>query len=223
MSEATFTQADLDAAIAKAVGPLKESVDKLETKNAEIVGENRRLKRAGEIKPEDLAAAEDRADKAEKALTDLTKQVSTLTKERDTAAKELEAEQGAARGFALDATIASAIAEGNVVPALVPAFKAMVAQQAKAELVDGKYVVTIGDKPASDHIKSYLDGEEGKAFRAAPINGGGGAPGSGGATGGDKNPFAKETFNLTEQGNLIKADPAKAKTLASAAGVTLPA
>lgn len=36
-----------------------------------------------------------------------------------------------------------------------------------------------------------------------------------------KNPFAKETFNLTEQGNLLKSNPAQAKELASAAGVTL--
>lgn len=43
--------------------------------------------------------------------------------------------------------------------------------------------------------------------------GGDGSPG--------KNPFAKETFNLTEQGNLLKADPAQAKVLAAAAGVVI--
>lgn len=35
------------------------------------------------------------------------------------------------------------------------------------------------------------------------------------------NPFAKETFNLTEQGKLLTSNPAQAKELASAAGVTL--
>ncbi len=177
--EAKFTQSDLDAAIAKAVGPLKESIDKLESKNAEIVGENRRLKRAGEIKPEDLAAAEERADKAEAALAEANKQVKTLTAERDSAVKSLETEQGAARKFALEAELASAIAEGNVVPALVPAFKAMIAQNAKADLVDGAYAVTIGDKPARDHIKTFLESDDGKAFRAAPVNSGGGAQGGG--------------------------------------------
>ena len=33
-----------------------------------------------------------------------------------------------------------------------------------------------------------------------------------------KNPFAKESFNLTEQGKLMQADPAKAKALAAEAG-----
>ena len=42
-----------------------------------------------------------------------------------------------------------------------------------------------------------------------------------GDTGGTANPFAKETFNLTEQGRLLKENPAQAKELAAAAGVTL--
>ena len=35
------------------------------------------------------------------------------------------------------------------------------------------------------------------------------------------NPFAKETFNLTEQGKLLKENPAQAKELANSVGVTL--
>lgn len=42
-----------------------------------------------------------------------------------------------------------------------------------------------------------------------------------GAAGGISNPFAKDTFNLTEQGRLLKENPAQAKELAAAAGVTL--
>lgn len=39
-----------------------------------------------------------------------------------------------------------------------------------------------------------------------------------GPAGGIANPFAKETFNLTEQGRLLKENPAQAKELAAAAG-----
>lgn len=35
------------------------------------------------------------------------------------------------------------------------------------------------------------------------------------------NPFAKETFNLTQQGRMLKENPAQAKELAAAAGVTI--
>ncbi len=43
--------------------------------------------------------------------------------------------------------------------------------------------------------------------------------GGGGGTG--KNPFAKDTFNLTEQGRLLRDNPAQAKELAAAAGYKL--
>lgn len=45
-------------------------------------------------------------------------------------------------------------------------------------------------------------------------------PNAGGG-GGKTNPFAKDTFNLTEQGRLFRENPAQAKTLAAAAGVTI--
>ena len=45
-------------------------------------------------------------------------------------------------------------------------------------------------------------------------------PNSGGAPTGT-NPFAKDTFNLTEQGKLLKENPAQAKELMAAAGFKL--
>ena len=43
-------------------------------------------------------------------------------------------------------------------------------------------------------------------------------PQNGGA-GGDANPFAKETYNLTRQGELLRSNPEQAKAMAAAAGV----
>ena len=44
---------------------------------------------------------------------------------------------------------------------------------------------------------------------------------NGGGTPPAKNPFAKDSFNLTEQGRLLRENPEQAKALASAAGITL--
>ena len=44
---------------------------------------------------------------------------------------------------------------------------------------------------------------------------------NGGKTPPAKNPFAKDSFNLTEQGRLLRENPEQAKALASAAGITL--
>ena len=174
-------QAAIKAALEEARSAWEADTEGLKAKNKELLT---KLRSATEIKPEDLSAAEERADKAERALADLNKQVKTLAAERDKAVQALEQESGAARSYALEAEITDAIAKGNVVPALVPALKAMVAQQAKADLVDGKYAVMIGDKPARDYIGAFLDSDDGKHFKAAAASGGGGAPGGGGAGGG---------------------------------------
>ncbi len=42
-----------------------------------------------------------------------------------------------------------------------------------------------------------------------------------GDTGGEKNPFAADSFNLTEQGKLFKSNPEQARALAAAAGVKI--
>lgn len=43
----------------------------------------------------------------------------------------------------------------------------------------------------------------------------------GGGAGGSTNPFAKETYNLTKQGELLKSNPEQARAMAAAAGVTI--
>lgn len=43
----------------------------------------------------------------------------------------------------------------------------------------------------------------------------------GGGSGSISNPFAKETFNLTKQGELLKTNPEQARAMASAAGITI--
>ena len=43
----------------------------------------------------------------------------------------------------------------------------------------------------------------------------------GGAAGSGINPFAKETYNLTKQGELLKTNPEQAKAMAAAAGVEI--
>lgn len=189
--EKTFTKADIDAAVTAAVAKVQESVDKLEAKNAEILEEKkaaeRKLRAASEIKPEDLTAAEERADNAEAQIKELQKAVKDATTAREKAEKALEAETGAARNYALDAEIAAGIAEGGIVPALAGAYRALLKEQKpEVELVDGKYVSKISGKPVREYISEDLSGENGKHFKAAANNHGGGANGGKGGEGGKK-------------------------------------
>lgn len=67
-------------------------------------------------------------------------------------------------------------------------------------------------KESSPHLFKPQEGQSGQGGYT-PAGGAGGAGGN--------NPWKKESYNLTEQGRILKSDPVQAKQLASAAGVTL--
>ena len=67
-------------------------------------------------------------------------------------------------------------------------------------------------KPLKESAPHLFKQKEGADYNPA---------GGAGAGGGTTNPWKKETYNLTEQGRILKENPVQAKQLASAAGVTL--
>ncbi len=182
--EAKFTQADIDAAIEKAVGPIKSKLDEVMTEAKEA---KRKLREASEIKPEDLSAAEDRAEKAEAKAKELEKQVGTLTKERDTAVKTLETESGFTSKLLIQdgiksALIGAGVKDDDFLDALTTKFSG-----GASVVVDGDArKAMIGDKAVEDAIKEWSATDAGKKFVAAPNNSGGSAPGGHGGGGGGK-------------------------------------
>lgn len=189
MADETFTKEQLDAAIEKAVGPLKDSVTKLETKNEELIGENRKLKRGAEIKPEDLTAAEERADKAEKALAEVQKELKAATTAKEKAEKALETESSFTAKLLIQDGLKSALIEAGVKdPDYLDLAVAKFSSSAKVTVDGEERKATIGDKPLADHIKEWAATDAGKKFVAAPTNSGGGAGG------GDKKKAEEQTM-----------------------------
>lgn len=84
---------------------------------------------------------------------------------------------------------------------------------------EGKYKVVAGTLRDSvdEYAKSWAQSDEGKNYVSASSNSGNGAAGDGGVSTG-MNPFGKEHSNLTKQGELIKSNPSKARSLAKIAG-----
>lgn len=87
----------------------------------------------------------------------------------------------------------------------------------------------IADAQLADEtvVKGVIDKFRGRfagVIRDDSGHGAGGHPHVGGGGGGApaKNPWKKETFNLTEQAKVMKENPAAAKRYAAEAGVTLP-
>lgn len=84
---------------------------------------------------------------------------------------------------------------------------------------DDSLIYKDGDKELSieDGVKAYLTANP-WAVSNTQKSGAGSYCGTGGV---NKNPFAKDTWNMTEQGRMFKEDPERAKSLASEIGMEI--
>jgi len=210
---------DTKAAVAEEV---RKATEKLEAKVQQLIGEKRR-QGEGKVDAAELERVEAELSKAQADLAASQRELTKTAKQLETATKTLESEQANTHNLLIENGLTAALAEAGVKdPNFLKAAKATILLEHKpGVVVDGdKRVAKVGDKALGDFVKEWAQGAEGKTFVAAPGNGGGGAPGGQGG-GGAANPFAKESFNLTEQSRLYKENPTQAKAFAAQAGVTL--
>lgn len=184
----TLSQADIDAAVKAAISEARADWDAetqgLKNKNRELLG---KLRDAEGVKPEDLAAAETRAEKAEQALAEATKQVKALTTERDKAVKALETESAFTSKLLIQDGIKSALIGAGVKDEdFLDALSAKFMSGASVAVDGAERRAMLGDKPLSDALKEWAGTDAAKKYIQAPLNGGGGAPGGGGAGGSGK-------------------------------------
>ena len=201
-------------------GGADDPVKKLSAKVDEILGEKKKL--AAKVREFEAAEAERKAEAAKREEEEARKKGDWEKIENDYKAKLSEKEgnemlwKGKFYELQMNLSLTEALDGANVKPELRKAAMALLRSNADID-EDGN--VTVEDKPLSDYIKAWSKSDEGKAF-IANGNTGGGANGSGKATpNGAANPWAAETFNLTQQGLAIKANPAAARDMAKAAGV----
>jgi hypothetical protein len=180
MADETFTKADLDKSIKDAVDEATKGLKQnLSDALDEAKDAKRKLRAASEIKPEDLTAAEDRADKAEAALKEAQKAVKDATTAKEKAEKALETETGVTRTLIAENGLREQLAANGVTNAVhQKAAMAMLSPQVQVVAEGDTRVAKAGDKGLADFVKEWAGGEEGKLFVSAPNNSGGGAPGS---------------------------------------------
>ena len=202
---------------------LQRSVEALERKNAELIAELRaakKLKAPDGVNVEELLEFKRRAEQAEleskgkytEAREALEQQYREATAQKDQRITELEAR---VRELELIAPAATALAEIVHDPDMVLKTK-LTADQIERD-ADGTVVVVDGyeRKPVSEWAKTLP-----AWMQKQPRPQGGGAPAGGSATAtiGIKNPFAPESFNLTEQSRLYRTDRDLYDRLKAAAG-----
>ncbi|MDB5490353.1 MAG: hypothetical protein JWO78_202 [Micavibrio sp.] len=152
----------------------------------------------------------------------LAEQRERLTKAHNTEKEKIAGERDQARKVLTstqrDRAIADAIADAGIAPQFVDAVKAMFRDKVTVTMEGDDAIATIESMPVVDHLKTWAATEKGAHYVAAAQNSGGDANGGKKAAGGGKNPWAKDTFNLTEQMRIEKANPKQAEQLKTAAG-----
>jgi len=155
------------------------------------------------------------------ARGDLQKQVAALTAERDAFGTQLVS-------IRIDQGVVSTATKRGLRPSAIPDITARARSVFKLEKgvptafdADGQTVRLGKDGVTPMTLDEWVDQQVADAPHLFEMNAGGGAVGNGsGGAGGNRsvrNPFRKESWNLTEQMKLEKTDPALAARLEAAA------
>ena len=185
-----------------------------------LAAEKQRLEEERQLKAGEVDKVVEGRVKALKA--DWDKQLSTVTTERDTLNTRLTAIQ-------IDQGVITSATKRGLRPTAIPDITArartvfkLVNGAPRAFEADGQTVRYGRDGVTPMTLEEWVDAQVADAPHLFESNAGGGAAGNpaGGGTGSQrsvKNPFRKETWNLTEQMKLQKSDPQLAARLRAAA------
>lgn len=155
------------------------ATEALNAKNRELLGELRTLRakaRGVEIDPAEHSALQRRV---EELSAELAKVQKSAKSEQERLMKALSDKDTALTQHLVDAGLTDALAKAGVAPHYLSAVKAMFKPQAAVRADGDAYRAFVGDKPLADAITAWAQSDEGKYFRAADANAGGGAHGGG--------------------------------------------
>jgi hypothetical protein len=182
-----------------------------------LAEEKRKLEEAQQLKAGEVEKVVETRMKAAKA--DFDKQLGTVVAERDALNARLVAIQ-------IDQGVVAAATKRGLRATAIPDITArarsvfkLVSGVPTAFDADGNTVRTGKDGSAPMTLEEWVDAQVSEAPHLFESNAGGGAAGNGSGGAGNRsvrNPFRKETWNLTEQMRLQKSDPQLAARLKAA-------
>lgn len=166
-----MTPEEIEARLAE----LESSNESLVAKNRELLGEVKTYKakaRGADIDPVEYVGLQTQVEELSAQL-DKTSKLSAA--ELDKLTGQLTERDNALQSVLIDGGLTDALAKAKVKPELMDAAKALLKGQAKVISDGGAYSAMLGDKPLSEAVNEWAQGEQGKHFAAAPENNGSGS------------------------------------------------
>ena len=233
MSEEQQANSPVENAAAQPVAAtedLKNQLEALKAKNAELINERRKDKENREKLQNQLSEIESAKKKAEEARLAESGEYKTLWDDAQTtisslkqalAEKEAEVEQ-IKQGYSKEQLRSNMLSQLSSAGALAPdQLYRLVEDNLRTK--DGQPVAVIGgvETPVAEYVANLKNPGSGYEHHFAASNTAGmGVTGSARATSlpGQSNPWLKDSFNVTEQMILLSKDPDKARILKAEAG-----
>lgn len=233
MSEEQQANSPVENAAAQPVAAtedLKNQLEALKAKNAELINERRKDKENREKLQTQLNEIESAKKKAEEARLAESGEYKTLWDDAQTtisslkqalAEKEAEVEQ-IKQGYSKEQLRSNMLSQLSSAGALAPdQLYRLVEDNLRTK--DGQPVAVIGgvETPVAEYVANLKNPGSGYEHHFAASNTAGmGVTGSARATSlpGQSNPWLKDSFNVTEQMILLSKDPDKARILKAEAG-----
>lgn len=164
---------------------IKAAVDEatagLSTKNAELLGEVKKLRKDSAIKPEDYERLETERDDLKAQLEKAAKDLKTANTNAEKATKQLEAAEGFNRTLLVDNGLNEELTKAGVTnPAFLKAARTILSGQVQIVTEGDQRVAKVGEKLLADHVAEWAKSDEGKHFVSAAQSSGGGAGGGSG-------------------------------------------
>ena len=233
MSEEQQASSPVENAVAQPVADtndLKQQLEALKSKNAELISERRKDKENREKLQQQLTSIESEKKKAEEARLAESGEYKTLWDDAQTtisslkvalSEKEAEIDQ-IKQGYSKEQMRSNMLSQLSSAGALAPDQLYRLLED-NLRTKDGQPVAVISgvETPVAEYVANLKNPGSGYEHHFAASNTAGmGVTGSARATSlpGQTNPWLKDSFNVTEQMILLSKDPDKARILKAEAG-----
>jgi hypothetical protein len=153
---------------------IAEAVEGLKKKNTDLLAKIAKVKSTD---PEDVARLERELSEATEKLETETKAHKEAQKQLTKVSKNLETESTFTKTLLVDNGLTEALVKANVSKHLLEGAKALISPKVQIVTEGDKRVVKIGDEALGDYVTKWAQGDQGKAYVAAPSNNGGNANG----------------------------------------------
>ena len=173
----------IDAALAEQAESHEADISGLRNKNKDLLN---KIKQNKDYDPEELSNLQDQLAENKRELTKAQKALEKVTSKSTELETGLASERTFSENLLKENGLTAALTGVKVASAFLPAVKALLAPKVVIKVEGDQRLPFVGDKSLGDFVTEWSQGDEGKHYVSANLNGGGGAGG-----GGNKVPGAK--------------------------------